>query len=430
MLSTSSADRRRLEQSPRAELERHQLARLRQLLTEIVPHNRFYSEKLARVNLSLESLDDLRRLPFTFKDELVTAPQAGEFAANMTYPLEHYVRYHHTSGTRGRPLPVLDTAQDWQWWIDCWQFVLDAAEIEAEDRAVLAFSFGPFIGFWSAHDALVARGGMVVPCGGLGTLARVELIRRTRATALFCTPSYALRLAEVAHENHIDPASLDVRRIVVAGEPGGSVPALRKRIEAAWNARLIDHAGASEVGPWGYGCRTGRGLYVLESEFIAEFRSLASGEPAADGELAELVLTSLGRAGCPVIRYRTGDIVKPRFNAPGDNHFTLLEGGVVGRADDMLIVRGVNVFPSSVEQILRAFPEVVEYRVTALKDGSRDALKVEIEDRLADSHRVARELQLRLGLKIEVHCVPLGSLPRFEGKGKRFHDLRLANYQI
>jgi len=430
MLRTSPEDRRRLEQLPREELERRQFARLRELLTEVVPHNRFYAEKLARVDLSLQSIADLGRLPFTFKDELVTAPQAGEFAANLTYPLERYVRYHHTSGTRGRALPVLDTAADWQWWIECWQFVLDAAEIGPEDRAVLAFSFGPFIGFWSAHDALVARGGMVVPSGGMGTLARVELIRRTRATVLFCTPSYALRLAEVAQENRIDPASLDVQRIIVAGEPGGSIPALRRRIESVWNARLIDHAGASEVGPWGYGSKDGRGLFVLETEFIAEFRSLASGGPAEDGELAELILTSLGRTGSPVIRYRTGDVVRPRFNASSDCRFTLLEGGVLGRADDMLIVRGVNVFPSSIEQILRAFPEVVEYRVTAQRQGSLDSLQIEIEDRLADADRVARELRLRLGLKIDVHCVPLGSLPRFEGKGKRFHDQRLTNYQI
>jgi len=255
-------------------------------------------------------------------------------------------------------------------------------------------------------------------------------MRRTRATALFCTPSYALRLAEVAHENRIDPASLSVRRIIVAGEPGGSVPALRRRVEAAWNARLIDHAGASEIGPWGCGDQEGRGLFVIESEFFAEFRSLATGGPAEDGELAELVLTSLGRFGSPVIRYRTGDMVRPRFNADSENRFTLLEGGVLGRADDMLIVRGVNIFPSSVEQILRAFPELVEFRATIAKQGSLDTLQIEIEDRLNDSERVSRELQLRLGLKVDVRCVPLGSLPRFEGKGKRFHDQRQPSYQI
>jgi phenylacetate-CoA ligase len=414
-----------LEQLPRAEFERHQLARLKDLLTEVTAHNRFYAEKFSQVDgLPLTSLEQLESLPFTFKDELVTGAHGDEFAANLSYPLDRYVRYHQTSGTRGRPMPVLDTAGDWEWWVECWQFILDAAGVGAEDRAVLAFSFGPFIGFWSAHDALVARGGMVVPTGGMNTLARVEVIRRTRATTLLCTPSYALRLAEVARENRIDAASLEVRRIIVAGEPGGSVPAVREQIQTAWNAMVIDHAGASEVGPWGYGDKTGRGLHVIETEFIAEFRSLATGATADDGEMSELVLTTLGRYGSPVIRYRTGDVVRPRFNADGENRFVLLEGGVLGRADDMLIVRGVNIFPSALEQIVRSFPEVVEFRATAIKQGSLDALIVEVEDRLGKPERLARELQLRLGLKIDVRCVPMGSLPRFEGKGKRFHDQR------
>jgi phenylacetate-CoA ligase len=202
------------------------------------------------------------------------------------------------------------------------------------------------------------------------------------------------------------------------------VPALRERIAATWQAELIDHAGATEVGPWGVGDPAGRGLFVLETEFVAEFLSLATGKPAGDGELAELVLTSLGRFGSPVIRYRTGDVVRPRFAPEGPTTWTLLEGGVLGRADDMLIIRGVNVFPSSIDQIIRSFPEVVEYRVRAVRQGSLDHLIVEIEDRLAQPQRVARELHLRLGLKVEVQAVPLGSLPRFEGKGKRVIDQR------
>jgi phenylacetate-CoA ligase len=430
MLRATSQNRKDLQRLSREELARHQLARLNELIAEVVPHNRFYAEKFARLDcLPLVSLDQLSQLPFTYKEELATPPQAAEFAANLTYPLARYVRYHQTSGTRGRPMAVLDTTEDWQWWIECWQFILDAAEVGPEDRALLAFSFGPFIGFWSAHDALMARGALVIPSGGMNTLARIELIRRTQATVLLCTPSYALRLAEVAHESRIDPASLEVRRIIVAGEPGGSIAALRRRIESVWNARLIDHAGASEIGPWGFGDPGGRGLFVIETEFIAEFHSLATGGSAADGELAELVLTSLGRYGSPVIRYRTGDIVRPRYGigGPASTGFTLLEGGVLGRADDMLIVRGVNIFPSAVEQILRAFPEVVEFRATIVKQGALDALIIEIEDRLNHPDRVARELALRLGLKIDVRCVPLGSLPRFEGKGKRFHDQRQAN---
>jgi phenylacetate-CoA ligase len=255
------------------------------------------------------------------------------------------------------------------------------------------------------------------------TLQRLELIRSSRATVVLCTPSYALRMAEVAAENQIDVASLDVRRIIVAGEPGGSVPEIRRRIELAWNARVVDHGGASEIGPWGYADRHDRGLHITESEFIAEFLSVATGKPAEPSELSELVLTNLGRCGSPVIRYRTGDLVRPTWEQ-GQNRFVLLEGGILTRADDMMIVRGVNVFPSSVEQILRSFPEVVEYRLIARKNGTMDELRIEVEDRLEQPDRILKELQVRLGLKVEVQCVPLGSLPRSDGKGKHFVDER------
>ncbi len=431
MLRTTFDRRRELERLSADELARFQLDRLNRLLAAILPGNRFYAEKLAGIRLPLPSLDQMRQLPLTVKDELAQAGLDG-LAANHTYPIEHYTHFHRTSGTRGRPMVVLDTPDDWQWWIEAWQFVLDVAELTAADRVMLAFSFGPFIGFWTAHDAALARGALVIPGGGLTTLARLDLIRTSQATALLCTPSYALHMAEVAAENDVDTASLAVRKIIVAGEPGGSVPAIRSRIEAAWNARLIDHAGATEVGPWGYADRAGRGLHVVESEFIAEFlpvetgQSVETGPPADDGELAELVLTTLDRRGCPVIRYRTGDLVRPTRNAAEGNRFVFLEGGVLGRADDMLVIRGMNVFPSSVEQILRGFADVAEYRLIADKAAEMDVLTVEVEDRLNQPERIARELHLRLGLKVEVQSVPLGSLPRFEGKAKRFVDRRAS----
>lgn len=416
-------ERRRLEAlEPEAQAE-YQLTKLNELLSTILPHNRLYAEKLSGVALPLTSLDDLARFPFTFKDEL-SAKHGEDFAANLTWPVERYVRYHRTSGTRGRPMVVLDTAEDWEWWIDTWQFMLDAADVTASDRVMMAFSFGPFIGFWSAHDACIARGALVIPSGGLNTVARLDLMRASRATVVFTTPSYALHMAEVAQKNGHRPDHFHVERIVVAGEPGGSVPAVRERIEAAWGARVIDHAGASEVGPWGYGDREQRGLRVIESSFLAEFLAVDSGQPATEGELAELVLTTLGRHGSPVIRYRTGDLVRPTWNTPDENRFVLLEGGVLGRADDMMVIRGVNVFPTSVEQILLSFPEVVEWRMTAHTVGNMDALTVEVEDRLNQPERIAQELKLRLGLKVEVRGVDLGVLPRFEGKGKRFIDER------
>lgn len=417
-------DRRRLESLDRAALERVQLQRLNQLLAQILPTNKFYARKFTGVSSPLASLEQLAELPVTTKEELVLPGADGVVPANRTWPLERYVRYHQTSGTHGRPMPVYDTADDWQWWIESWQFVLDAAETSPADRAMLAFSFGPFIGFWSAHDALVARGALVIPGGGMNSRARLDLIERTEPTILLCTPTYALHLIEVARECGVDLAKSSVTRIIVAGEPGGSVPAVRQQIEQAWQARLVDHAGASEVGPWGYADAAGCGIHILESEFVAEFVSVETGQPAADGELSHLLLTSLGRPGLPIIRYQTGDLVRPRRSGEGANRFVLLEGGVLGRADQMMIIRGVNVFPSAIEEIVRSFPEVTEFRLTARKRGAMDELLVEVEDRLAAPERIAEEMYLRLGMKIEVALAEPASLPRFEGKGRRFVDER------
>ena len=425
MMQTAS-ERRRLESLERDALERHQLDRLNSLLELILPANRFYANKLAGVRLPLASLDEFRALPHTTKGELLGEGSAHSLPANLTWPLERYVRFHQTSGTRGRPLAVYDTAEDWRWWVDAWQFVLDAAGVTAGDRAMLAFSFGPFIGFWSAHDALIARGAMAIPGGGMSSRARLDLIDRTGATALFCTPTYALHLVEAAEELKINLARNSVDKIVVAGEAGGSIESVRDRIEAAWQARVIDHAGASEVGPWGYADAARQGVHILESEFIAEFLDVETHEPTPAGRLAHLVLTALGRPGLPIIRYRTGDLVRPAWPADGANRFVLLEGGVLGRADDMLIVRGVNIFPTSLDEILRSFPEVVEYRITVRKRGAMDELSVEVEDRLGAPGRIAEELSVRLGLKVDVQLAPALSLPRFEGKARRLVDERGA----
>lgn len=425
MDSADSEQQRRndLRSLNRLALETLQLDKLNRLLAEVRHTNPLYGPKLRSAPERLESISQLAELPFTIKDDLLPDSPHDYGCANLTYEPHRYVRYHQTSGTRGRPLAVLDTAEDWRWWVECWQFVLDAAGVHPGDRALLAFSFGPFVGFWSAFDALVDRGALVVPGGGMSSEARLEMMERCGATRVLCTPNYALHLAEAAARRGVRLADLPVETVIVAGEPGGSVPAVRERIERAWGAQVIDHSGATEVGAWGYGDHEGRGLHVIESEFIAEFLSVETGRSAADGELSHLVLTSLGRPGAPVIRYRTGDLVIPQRGG-GDDRFVFLRGGVLGRADDMMIIRGVNIFPSSVEQILRGFPEVVDYRMTARKRGEMDELVIEVEDHLADPTRIADELQLRLGLRIEVRLAPAMSLPRSEGKSKRFVDLR------
>lgn len=429
----------------RADLDARKLARLRRLLRTILPANRFYATKIGRTGgaAGLRSLADLAAWPCTTKEELVAAASDGR-PGNLTWPLDRYVRFHQTSGTHGRPLQAWDTAADWRWWMECWRVVLARGGVGPGDRVLVASSFGPYAGFWSGFDAVVAAGALAIPAGGLSSLARLELVRRTAATVLVATPSYALHLAEAARDAAIDTARLPIRLVIVAGEPGGSIPAVRRRIAAAWGAGVLDHAGATEVGPWGVGeleavsgdrdhdagsVARPAGLHVIEDCFHPEFLDPGTGRPVAGGGLAELVLTTLGRAGAPVIRYRTGDLVRPVWPADeaiaaGACPWVRLEGGVLGRADDMLVIRGVNIFPSAVDDIVRGFPEVVEYRVTVSTRGSLDTLALEIEDRLGDPARVAREFQVRLGLKVEVEVVPIGSLPRFEGKGRRVVDRR------
>lgn len=417
------------EPATRQSLDAFKLDRLRRLIGEVIPANAFYEAKLGRVATEqLSSLDDLSNWPFTFKEELVAAASQG-VPGNLTWPVDRYSRFHQTSGTHGRPLPVFDTAADWDWWMECWRLILDRGHVCPRDRVLVASSFGPYAGFWSCFDAVVARGALAIPTGGMPSLGRLQLIRSLDATVLVATPSYALHLAEVAEANKIDLAATSIRLVLVVGEPGGSIPATRARIADAWGSDVLDHAGATEIGPWGVGDLEGGGLDVIETAFHPEFLSIDTARPAGPGELAELVLTTLGRSGAPVIRYRTGDVVRPVWAAEEERPGTTcpwvrLEGGILGRADDMLVVRGVNIFPGAIDDIVRSFPEVVEHRLTVTTRGSLDVLHLEIEDRLATPARVADELKLRLGLKVDVTAVPIGTLPRFEGKGRRLVDNR------
>ena len=435
-------DRQSMREMSREEVKSMQLNKLRRLVARLTGQSKFYSSLWGSFPDEV-TWEWFTQLPTFDKRDLVqrdspsleaNAVKSTEIskwlmAANHTFSEERYSRAHRTSGTSGRPLIVLDTQEDWQWWLDTWQFVLDAAEVTSSDHVFLAFSFGPFIGFWSAFEACQQRGALMIPGGGLSSVARLELIRDSRATVIGCTPSYALHLAEVAEQYGFNLSSWNVRAIIVAGEPGGSVGATKQRIETAWGAKLIDHAGATEIGPWGFGSSDGSGLHVIESEFIAEFLP----KPEFGDGICELMLTGLGRVGCPVIRYRTGDLVRPVYPdrvssveeaGSGDCQFVKLAGGILGRADDMVIIRGVNIFPTSIEAVLRGFQEVDEFRIILFRQGNLDQLRVEVEGEHVDLAAIGIALQLAVGLRIEVRQVPASSLPRFEGKGKRLEDHR------
>jgi len=417
-----------LETATRSLIEEHQLARLQLGLERIRTMNRFYDEKLfqnGRLS-KLERLTDLHNLPFTNKRELV-ADQAAHplFGSNLTYPLGEYVRLHQTSGTTGHPLKILDTQESWDWWAECWTSIYRAAGASKNDIVYLAFGFGPFIGFWSAYEGAKRLGALTIPGGGMDSVQRLRAMQEIGATVLVCTPSYALRLAEVAQENGMDIQNSAVRVTIHAGEPGASIPATRERIEQAWNAKTYDHTGMTEMGAFGFACSQQNGVHINESEFIAEILDIRTGQPVAEGETGELILTNLGRWGSPAIRYRTGDLVRHGgYNCPCGRTLLHLPGGILGRADDMLIVRGVNVYPSALADVLHRFPGVAEYKVIVTREGAMDEIALQVECPSAMISEIQEELHIALNLRIPIEAVALGTLPRFELKAKRVEDRR------
>jgi len=420
----------------RSELEALQLEQLGSLVAELFPANHFYAHKLqaAGVTFDVASRADFSaRFPFTTKAELVADQLAHPpYGTNLTYPLNRYTRFHQTSGTSGAPLRWLDTPESWEAMLECWAEIFRAAGVRAGDRVLFAFSFGPFLGFWLAFEAAARLGALCLPGGGLGSAARLRLMQENGVNVLCCTPTYALRLAEVAAEERIVLSTLGVKTIIVAGEPGGSIPATRAKLESLWSgARIFDHHGMTEVGPVTLECPVRPGvLHVMESAYYAEVIDPATGQPASEGEL---VLTTLARTGSPLLRYRTGDLVncgvrsaERGITACECGRFDLaLAGGLLGRVDDMIIVRGVNIYPGAIEEIIRGFAGVAEYRVHISAKQAMTEMRVEIEP-VADT--AARELAAQLeqmfqktfALRVPVSVVAAGTLPRFEMKAMRW----------
>jgi len=419
----------------RATIEAGQLEQLRSLLAELFPANNFYSRKLQDRGLTFDvaSLADYSaRFPFTTKQELVEDQiRHPPFGTNLTYPLERYTRFHQTSGTTGAPLRWLDTPESWSGMLESWEQVFRAARVGASDRVFFAFSFGPFIGFWMAFESAERLGCLCVPAGGLSTVARLRMMVDNDINVLCCTPTYALRLAEVASKEKVDIRGLRLKAIVVAGEPGGSVPAVRAHLESSWpGARVFDHHGMTEVGPVSYECPAQPGvLHIIESAYLAEVIDPVSATPGVPGQTGELILTTLGRTGSPLLRYRTGDLVK--CNGRGGQcqcgRFEMtLEGGILGRADDMVIVRGVNIYPAAVDEIIRTCGDVAEYQVRVSAERTLSELNVTVEpvtgcaDVAALTGRLSHEFKNAFGLRVHVTTVSPGTLPRFEMKAKRW----------
>ena len=387
-----------------------QLEKLQSGLKDVLRTNAFWRERLHDVR----GWDDFERLPLTTKSELVADQESQPpFGTNLTYPLDRYVRLHQTSGSSGdAPLRWLDTAESWEWWLRIWaEHVYRSAGVTDADRVFFAFSFGPFVGFWSAFGGAQRLGAMCISGGAMTSEQRVRNMLDVGATVLLSTPTYALRLADVADQIGVNLSAAGIRTTIHAGEPGASIASTRAAIEAAYSAVAYDHTGMTELGPTGFSCTARDGVHLVETEFI--FEVLPGGE---------LVATNLGRWGSPLIRYRTGDRVEVASEPCScGSPFLKIVGGIHGRVDDMFTVRGVNLYPSQVEDIVRRHPAVSEFLIEHRRERQMDevTLLVEISTDSFSAERLEADLRQALGVRLECRVVPAGTLPRSELKSRR-----------
>ena len=425
----------------REELVRWQARRVVELARRLVPGNRFWSERFAACGVSADRLGDaeeFRRLtPVTKADLAADHERFPPYGSNLTEPAARRSRLHQTSGTTGKPLRWLDTPASWQWIMRCWEQLFAIMELGRDDRLFFPFSFGPFLGFWAGFEGANRLGNLCLAGGGMSSESRLRFLAENRVTVVACTPTYALRLAEVAREIGFDLAGAGVERLLVAGEAGGNVPATRARIEREWSARIVDHWGMTEVGPLAIESpRDPGGLVLLESECVAEVVDPATMAPVADGEEGELVITNLGRTGSPLLRYRTGDRVRARLSKVPlpvmvDGRWVrvplrTLEGGILGRVDEMITIRGNNLYPAALEEVIRREPTVAEYRIELCESRGMQSLRIEVECDPRETNpagvlaRLATEIKGRWNFQAELVESAAGSLPRHELKGRRF----------
>ena len=421
---------RELETLHRGRLRELQDAKLRRLMEDL-PRNGFYREKFAEAGLEMGRIRtamDLDGLSFTTKGELAAEQQFHPpYGRLLTYPLDRYRYLHQTSGTTGRPLRWLDTADDWATWLRCWGYVYRAAGVTEDDVVFCAFSFGPYVSHWAAIEGARNVGALCLSGGGLSSEQRLRFLLESRCTVLVCTPTYALHLAETARALGIDIAGSSIRATIHAGEPGASVPAVKRAIEQAWGATCFDHAGATEVGAWAFDCQAQSGaIHLNELEFIFEVIDPDTEARVNHRERGEIVITTIGRTGMPVLRYRTGDLVEMATKPCGCGRtLARIKGGVLGRADDMLIVRGVNLYPSTIDNLIRSIPSVVEYEVEVRRIGGMDDLQLRVEIRAGEKfQQVERNVEAafrsRLNIRVSVAEAETGSLPRYEFKARRY----------
>ncbi|HOI14703.1 MAG TPA: phenylacetate--CoA ligase [Geobacteraceae bacterium] len=421
---------------PRPALEAFQLKRLKGMVQRVCANVPFYRESFAKAGIKpddVRSLDDLRRLPFTVKQDMRDAYPYGLFSA----PMEDIVRVHASSGTTGKPTVVGYTQKDIDMWSELMARSFVAAGVHKGDIIHNSYGYGLFTGGLGAHYGAEKLGASVIPMSGGNTKRQILIMKDFGSTVLTCTPSYSLYLAESAVEEGVDIRSLKLRVGIFGAEPWSE--SMRGEIEEKLNLCAIDIYGLSEImGPGvAIECREAKhGLHIWEDHFIPEIINPETGEPVAEGEKGELVITTITKEGIPLLRYRTRDITSISYEpcACGRTHARIAR--MSGRSDDMLIIRGVNVFPSQIESILMKI-EGVEPHYLLIVDRKENLdileVQVEVDERIFSdeikqlqilAQTIEKEIKDLLGVSCKVRLVEPKTIARSEGKAQRVIDKR------
>ena len=385
--------------------------------------------------------EDIKHVPKVEKAMMRNIQRKDPFPYGdaLCVPLDEVVVYRQTSGTTGQPVYQADTWQDWEWWSECWAFILWAQGYRSSDRIFIPFGYNVFVAFWAGHYAGEKIGAEVVPGGVLDTQARILKIQELKATAMMATPTYVLGMAATARDKmNIDPSKMSINKITCAGEPGASISGTKKRMEEAWGAKVYDHAGATEIGAWSFECEAQPGgLHVNEGFFLVEIEDIDTGDIIEDpGKRGKMIITALDRQAQPCIRFDSKDIIEwDPEPCPCGRTFRLIKGGVTGRADDITKVKGVLISPSAIEEVVRdveGLSDEYEVIVDKIGDIDRITLKVELElgrenQRVAIENQLKDQLRLKTNLGYVLEFCDYGALPRYDVKAKRFKDLRKAH---
>jgi phenylacetate-CoA ligase len=434
-----------LETMDQKKLRNLQLKKFKRIFKWAYDHSRFHRSLYDKVGIrpeDIRSFKDIQQVPKVGKSMMRDVQRIDPFPYGdaLCVPLEEVSVFRQTSGTTGQPVYQADTWQDWEWWSECWAYILWAQGYRPSDRVFLPFGYNVFVAFWAGHYAAEKIGCEVVPGGVLDTQARILKIRELQATAMMATPTYILGMTETAKRKmDIDTTELSIRRITCAGEPGASISSTKDRMQKAWNAMVFDHAGATEIGAWSFECtRQPGGMHVNEAFFLVEIEDVETGEIIEEpGRPGKMVITAFDRLAQPCVRFDSKDVIAwDRELCACGRTFRMIKGGVLGRADDITKVKGVLLAPSAIEEVVRSIDGLGdEYEVIVDKLGDIDRIKLKVELLPGQENRVkAVEIELRdqlrlktnLGYRIEFY--DYGRLPRYEVKAKRFKDKRKNLY--